>query len=197
MSPFTVIHSQDHHLNKTHKNDSYDEKGEFEEGDIFVSALFGFDSETKGNEKDIAVEFSGRLGYLFSNTLTGGIKLSLDNEIIEGTLHKNIDVSHTLIGLFGRYDFTPGHKFSIFGELGFDYLSSKSKDGNLEIKENGYKIGLSPGITYFLNKHFAIEAFWGALQYQTKKVNGEHESTHEFNIGIDFEHINFGLAYKF
>lgn len=178
-------------------HDSYDEQGEFEKGDVFLSALFGFDSETKGEEKDIALEVSTRVGYLFSERITGGIKLSLDNEKIEGENLHDIEIGHTLIGLFGRYDFTPHHRFSIFGEVGFDYLTSKRKEGNIEIKEDGYRIGMSPGITFFLNRNFAIEAFWGALEYRSKKVDGEAESTDQIIIGFDFEHINFGLAYKF
>ncbi len=188
---------KENHESSHESKDTYDERGEFEKGDIFISALFGFDKITKGEENDVELEMSGRLGYLITERVTGGVKISLENEKIEAEGLENEEIQKTLIGLFGRYDFTPHHKFSLFGEVGFDYITSKIEEGETEIEEEGFRVGMSPGITYFLNSHFAIEAFWGALEYRTSKVDGESESTDEIVIGFDFENINFGLAYKF
>ncbi|WP_271768029.1 outer membrane beta-barrel protein [Aquimarina algiphila] len=204
IASFIYSNAQEHH-NEASKEEhhfakDYDKKGEFEQGDIFVSALFGFDSKKKGEEEDIKLELFTRVGYLISETIIGGIKLGYERESETEEIGTGLEESKShngLVGIFGRYDFTPGHKFSLFGELGVDYLTADKEVSGTKVKEDGYKVGLSPGLTYFLTDHFAIEAFWGALSYESTKVDGEEHSTDEIIVGFDFEHINFGLAYKF
>ncbi|WP_106794862.1 outer membrane beta-barrel protein [Aquimarina sp. Aq78] len=203
IASFSFANAQERHNNATkehHFAKDYDKKGEFEQGDVFVSALFGFDSKTIKNEgeehKDIMLDVFTRVGYLISETVTGGVKFGYESEKEEEG-EEEIKSHHGLIGVFGRYDFTPGHKFSLFGELGVDYLTADIERNGLKNREKGYKIGLTPGLTYFLNDHFAIEALWGAISYESMKADKGEKSTDEIIVGFDFEHINFGLAYKF
>src|SRR5699024_3658854 len=96
--------------------------------------------------------------------------------------------------VFGRYYLLPGSKFSVFGELGVGFGSTK----NIE-KEwtNGIKAGFSPGISFFVGQHFALEAMFGILAYHTVSPGNRSGSTDSFSVGMDMENFNFGIIYKF
>ena len=112
------------------------------------------------------------------------------------------------IGIFGRKYYQIASKFSVFleGNISYDtatieYESFSYYNNPTTIEENkynGYAISISPGISYFLNKHFALEANWGILQYSSSKLEEEDaESVDTFTIGLDFEDLSFALLYKF
>lgn len=156
IASFSFANAQERHNNATkehHFAKDYDKKGEFEQGDVFVSALFGFDSKTIKNEgeehKDIMLDVFTRVGYLISETVTGGVKFGYESEKEEEG-EEEIKSHHGLIGVFGRYDFTPGHKFSLFGELGVDYLTADIERNGLKNREKGYKIWTHSWINIFL-----------------------------------------------
>lgn len=168
----------------------------FANGDIFISGAFSYDSETEGDFKSSTFEVAPRVGFFVSENFALGGKIGyastkLDNGIADAT------DSTLSLGAFGRYYFSPASKFSLFGELGFDYISIDSETAG-DIKVNGYVIAAGPGVSYFLNNNFALEAFWGAIGYGSAKpdVDGA-ESTDVFTFGADLRDISLGLVYKF
>lgn len=172
--------------------------GGFAKGDIFLSGSFGYNSTKTGDIKNNSFEFTPRAGFFVSDNIAVGARLGYTNSKQEVPFFDDVKLNTFNIGGFGRYYFTPSDKFSIFGELGLEYATSKREEGTTELKINGFGINVGPGVSYFLNDHFALEAFWGALGYATAKPDVDNaESTDVITFGLDLDDINLGLVYKF
>ncbi|WP_378174534.1 porin family protein [Aquimarina sp. SS2-1] len=170
--------------------------GGFAKGDIFVSGSFGYDSESTGDNKNNTFSITPRVGFFVTENITVGARLGYTTQKIEvGGGETKINALNA--GAFGRYYFTPSNKFSIFGELGLDYVSAKTEIASTDSTTDGFGINVGPGVSYFISDHFALEAFWGALGYATAKADGAADSTDLFTIGLDLDDINLGLVYKF
>ncbi|MBW1298383.1 porin family protein [Aquimarina litoralis] len=172
--------------------------GGFAKGDIFLSGSFGYNSTSTGDIKDNSFEFTPRAGFFVSDNIAVGARLGFTTSKQETPITEDLKTNTFNAGAFGRYYFTPSNKFSIFGELGLEYASSKTEQGPGELKINGFGVNVGPGVSYFLSDHFALEAFWGALGYATAKPDVDNaESTNAFTFGLDLDDINLGLVYKF
>ncbi len=168
----------------------------FANGDIFISGSFGYDSSSTGDAKDNTFEVSPRVGYFVAENIAIGARLGYTTRSQENGAGGEVDTNTFNVGGFGRYYFTPASKFSIFGEFGLDYFSSKVDVGAGDATTDGFGVGVGPGVSYFLGSNFAIEAFWGALAYASSNPE-QGESTDNFSIGLDLNDINLGLVYKF
>ena len=114
--------------------------------------------------------------------------------MIDGT--DTVDANEFAVGAFGRYYFAPASQFSLFTELGVDYFSGDDKLA--DVGYDGFDVAFAPGISYFVSKNFAIEATVGVLGYSTTEADFDGaESTDNFNVGLNFEDISFGVVYKF
>jgi len=175
--------------------------GGFSQGDVFITGAVGFGSESTGDVKTNTFTFSPKAGYFVSENIAVGLSLaytSTKDEApgIDGT--EETKTNSFGAGAFGRYYFTPASQFSIFGQLGAGFQSDKTETGDVESKSNGFNVGLAPGVSYFVSEHFAIEATFGILGYNTSKPDADGaESTDEFNFGLNMSDINFGIVYKF
>lgn len=167
----------------------------FAKGDLFISGAVGFDSQKTGDAKTNGFEIAPKLGYFVSENIAVGVQLGYQSTKSEDALGEETgDFSTLALGAFGRYYFMPASKFSLFGQLGVDYLSTK--DNLNDAKESGFGVAVAPGISYFVSNNFALEATFGILGYSTVEPDGG-ESTDSFNIGVDMSNINFGVVYKF
>lgn len=179
----------------------------FAEGDVFITGSVGFGSEKTGDAKTSQFNISPKAGYFVTSNIAIGVQLgytsATDTEVVEGPFGSttvDVDTNSFEAGAFGRYYFTPARDFSFFGQLSVGYASTKTEvegvDG--ESKSNGFNLGLAPGISYFVSEHIALEATFGLLGYNTSKPDFDGaESTDTFNIGANFNDINFGIVYKF
>jgi len=170
----------------------------FSKGDIFISGSFGLNSQSTGDIKNSSFQFTPRVGFFVADNIAVGARLGFTSGKQEVPFTEELKTSAINAGAFGRYYFTPSSKFSIFGEFGLEYASSKQEQGNTELKINGFGVNVGPGVSYFLSDHFALEAFWGAIAYATAKpdVDGA-ESTDAISFGVNLDDINLGLVYKF
>lgn len=169
----------------------------FAKGDIFISGQFGYNSEKEGDRKNNTFTITPKLGYFISENIAIGPKLGYQSNSQEFAGGGELDINTFSLGAFGRYYFTPSTKFSLFGEFGVAYQSGKSDNGTTEITIDGFNLGGGPGISYFLNHNFALELFWGILEYSTLEPDNGGESIDNFNIGVGFDDLNLGLVYKF
>ncbi|MBW3519427.1 porin family protein [Flavobacterium sp. NKUCC04_CG] len=171
----------------------------YSKGDVFLSGSIGFGSSkyTDGAYKDNSFSFSPQAGYFVNDNIAVGLKLGVSNSKV--TITENSDavkVNELSIGAFGRYYFTPASKFSLFGQLGVDYTNVDMK--TRDVKADGFGIELAPGVSYFLNSNFAIEATWGLINYRSVKEDTDGaETSSSFNAGVDLTNIKLGLVYKF
>ena len=171
----------------------------FAQGSTFITGAVGFASESIAEEKTSGFTIAPSVGYFVTPNIAIGAKLgytSLKNE--EGSYEETTDL--LTAGVFGRYYWMPASKFSIFAELGADYRSLTEDDNTTsnEYKSNGFAIQLAPGVNYFLNNNFALEAKVGVLGYSSDKPDYTGaEATDNFNIGLNLNDITLGLVYKF
>ena len=171
----------------------------FAQGSTFITGAVGFASESIAEEKTSGFTIAPSVGYFVTPNIAIGAKLgytSLKNE--EGSYEETTDL--LTAGVFGRYYWMPASKFSIFAELGADYRSLTEDDNTIsnEYKSNGFAIQLAPGMNYFLNNNFALEAKVGVLGYSSDKPDYTGaEATDNFNIGLNLNDITLGLVYKF
>lgn len=172
----------------------------FAQGSTFVTGAVGYTSESFADEKVSGFTISPSVGYFVTPNVAVGAKVGYTNGKNEnGSVEVTTDVFTA--GLFARHYWMPASKFSIFAELGADYRNI-TVDSNVplatEYKANGFGIQLAPGINYFLNSNFALEAKVGVLGFNSDKPDTDGaESTENFNFGLDFNNITLGLVYKF
>lgn len=168
----------------------------FRKGDKFLSGTLGYNtiSEADGS-KEINFRVAPRIGFFLNDFVAVGGKLGYGYLRRKNHLGQRTIENSTITGaLFGRYYLFPGSKFSFFGELGVGFGSTRNiaKDWT-----NGVNAGFSPGISYFVSEHFALEAQFGLLSYNTVSPREEAGSTDSFSVGIDMSDIDFGIIFKF
>jgi len=178
-------------------------KGEgFSKGDVFISGSVGFGTTKTGDAKNNSFDISPRAAYFVTENIAVGVKLGYTSEKDEPNALTETKVDKFTVGAFGRYYFTPASKFSMFGQLGFDYNNSKVTNTvggvSTEGKVNGFDVALAPGVSYFVSKNFALEATFGELAYKTSKPDADGaESTNNFGLNVNMASIKLGLVYKF
>ncbi|WP_284651313.1 outer membrane beta-barrel protein [Flavobacterium terrisoli] len=177
--------------------DKKESKGSgFSEGSIFVSGAFGISSSSQDEDKSTSFEIEPKVGFFVTPNIALGAKLGYESYKAEDAFGDTDDENTLSIGVFGRYYATPSNQFSIFGQLGFDYMSTNDKMS--EVKTNGFGLAFKPGISYFVSDAFAIEATFGELSYTSVKDDTDGaEAKNTFSLGLDLRSINFGLLYKF
>jgi len=169
----------------------------FNEGDMFISGSFGIGTTTYPDDsKENTFNITPRFGYFVNDFIALGAQAGYSKQKAENPDGDDVvDNSTFTIGVFGRYYLMPAQKFTFFGELGLGYGSTKDIDDN---KINGINVGVAPGLSYFVSKHFALEATFGILGYNSVKPDADGaESTDSFQFGLDMDDINLGLIYKF
>ncbi len=172
--------------------------GGFAQGDAFISGAVGFGTESTGDFKTNVFTVSPRAAYFLTDNISLGVALGYTSIKEEAPLTEDVTTSVFEAGVFGRYYFMPSSQFSLFGQLGVGYQTLKEEQGDFEDKSNGFNVGLAPGISYFVSEHFALEATFGILGYNTTKPDADGaESTDTFQFGLNMNDINFGIVYKF
>jgi len=177
--------------------------GGFKNGDAFISGTVSYDSQKTGDLKNTSFNVTPSVGFFVTDNIALGVAVgytSTEND----NAGSGFDTKQNAFtaGVFGRYYFNPASKFNIFGQLDLGYNSTKletySDFGPIEYKVDGFGVGLSPGMNYWLSNHFALEATFGILGYASAKPDFPGaESSNVFSIGLNLSDINFGLVYKF
>jgi outer membrane protein len=177
--------------------------GGFAKGDVFVSGSFGFGSDKYGDTFDSnSFNISPAVGYFVSENIAIGAMLKFSTaenvEVDFGVLGSGMVEKYTSFGadIFGRYYMTPADKFSVFGQLAVGFGSDKFEDGG-EFKASSFGVNAGLGLSYFVSNHFAIEASWAGLGYNTYKFEDDSDSLNSFGLNTDLSNISLGLVYKF
>lgn len=180
---FTTINAQD---DKT--------TGGFVEGDIYVSGSVGLNNSKFGDAKTNSFTFSPNVGYFISENIALELGLTIGSSENEAET-KTSDLAASLGGI---YFFTPANQFSFTLGAAVSYNTSKVEpNGGGETKFNGFGLGITPGVNYFVSDCIALRAFVGALSYTSGKVDGADDSLNRFGLNLNLSDINFGITYKF
>ena len=177
----------------------------FNNGDAVITGSVGFSSQKTGDMKSNSFTLTPAVGFFVSDNIMIGGQLGYtstteDQDIFnDGDLYE-VKTNAFEVGAFGRYYATPKSDFSLFAELGIAYATAKQEVESFEgeSKVNGFGIGFTPGISYFIGSNWAIEATIGELSYTSfKPDNDGAESTDTFTLNLDLSNITFGVLYKF
>lgn len=177
----------------------------FAKGDMFISGSFGFSTTSVGDFTANGFTIAPKAGYFLTENIAVGVALGYETSKLDDGSDdvKNNTLS---VGAMARYYVTPASKFSLFAELGVNYMSYDNEymidtDGTINVGDsegNGFGVKVAPGVSYFLSDAFAIEASWGVLGYETSKPDFTGaESTDTFALGLDMDDLSLGLVYKF
>lgn len=179
--------------------DKKSEGAGFSSGDVFVT---GAVSITSSNDKYTDTKESGfgitpKVGYFFTENIALGAKIGYASAKTKVMGDTTMDNSTVNFGVFGRYYFTPASQFSIFTELGVDYVTMKNNMAPTS-KVNGIGAGLSLGLNYFVSSNFALEANYAGLAFASAKSDApDAKSVSTFALGANLSAVSIGLLYKF
>jgi outer membrane protein W len=172
----------------------------FKKGDCFISGSVGFSTQEDKNTDDKNTEFSvaPRFGYFVSNNIAVGVGIGFASSKDEDPTGVTFEQTAFMAGAFGRYYFKPANKFSMFGHLGVDYVTTKIKHLDPDLTVNGFSAALSPGFNYWISNNLSLEATIGSLGFSSAKpdVDGAKATT-SFEFAVDLTDINFGLNLRF
>lgn len=206
-------------------------QSQINQGRVMVGGDFSYGSSSQQNSVLFSsssgrfklTEYGTRLRYGILITdhimvgLSGGYNALKQVNINPGTSTNRPTHTHKQSGygggLFARYyQAFAGGKFAFFGQLSPTYnihtREEKSEYANPNIvsdisttKGNSFGVLINPGLTYFVNKTFALEASFGGINYNTVKsknyrngvYTGDMKSTSlgftflsAFSLGLNF-----------
>jgi Outer membrane protein beta-barrel domain len=155
----------------------------FRQSDIFVSGSFGYTSSKDAGVSTSKTSILPSLGYFIKDNiaLVGTVGFESNDTGVGSSTNSFV------LGAAARYYMTPTSKFSLFGEAGIGF---KSGDNTTILT-----VGVSPGLNYFLNNHFSVEATVG--EFGIVNTSGGGASNTDLNFGADLTKLGLGLNYKF
>lgn len=194
-------------------------------GTAYLSGSVGYSQEenNNNNSKVENINILPTVGYFVGTNLAVGLGVGYNNDKVTTTTTGNIgDATFTneneltqdaiVVAPFVRKYWTLGDKLYIFGQLQVPMqfgnvkteTSSVITDGttvvtNSESTENKYtSIGVTvkPGLDYFLNKNWTIEATIGEFGYNNFKPKNA-EAINNYNFGLNLASVTIGVKYVF
>ncbi len=183
------------------------EKGRWNFGGTISLGKRNYDANVLHIEKSFAFQMIPKTGYAVSDNFIIGLALGFvyieeDNSVVDNSI--NSSVSRNLsINPYGRKHYGLGRNFSLFIEGNVSYGRGwlrNNRENNNASSNSFFGIGVSPGINYFVSKHFALEAILGRLGYSKSKYRWDYADhrnvTTEFlGFNLDSSTIYFGLTY--
>ncbi len=165
---------------------SFSQSGGFLKNDFIVTSKLNLTNlNTTQNDDFVMHQFNFSTGEMLSENIAAGIEFGFGSN---GKLNKNFSA-----GLFARYYFTPKDNFSVFTKTSLQYFRSQT-DNRLN---QGGSLICSPGVSYFLTKHIAVEAFFGNMGFSSSQTeNNKDTRQNNFVFGFDATNISFGVIIK-
>ena len=180
-------------------------------GTTYVSGVVGYSSVDNNNNDNKVDNFAvvPTVGYFVAPNLAVGLGVgyasTTDKTTFEGGYDKET-LSAFVVEPFVRKYWTLGDKLYFFGQLSvpmeFGNEKGEEKVGSTtvsdKVKYNSFGVSVKPGLDYFLNKNWTIEATIGEFGYNTSKydVDGA-KNVNSFNFGLNLANVGIGVKYVF
>ncbi|RQO40767.1 opacity protein [Chryseobacterium sp. KBW03] len=176
-----------------------------------------------GNDKKENFNVLPTVGYFVNTNLAVGLGIGYQTEkntttttaTLGNTTIVNENVTKTpafVVAPFVRKYWTLSDKLYFFGQLAVPMQFGKTETETSSVATTGNtvvsnststeakytKIGVTvkPGLDYFLNKNWSIEATIGEFGYSNyKPKNGD--ATNNYNFGLNLSSVTFGVKYVF
>ncbi|MGE8552644.1 MAG: outer membrane beta-barrel protein [Chryseobacterium jejuense] len=192
-------------------------------GTTYISGQLGY-SQNENNNNNVKIESFKVLptvGYFVNTNLAVGLGVGYKNDNVKTvttigttTVDGKETVSGFVVAPFVRKYWTVGEKLYIFGQLEVPMVFGQNKDeststttvggttvtSSTSTKDNFTSIGVNvkPGLDYFLNKNWSIEATFGEFGYNTNKVNVDGaKRVNDYKFGLNLSSVTFGVKYVF
>jgi hypothetical protein len=194
-------------------------------GTAYLSGSVGYSQTERdnGNDKEEKFNVLPTVGYFVAPNLAVGLGIGYQTEKdtkISTTLFPTTTLVTTnetkkpafVVAPFVRKYWTLGDKLYIFGQLAVPMTFGKTEIENTSVATSGSttttttasseakytQIGVTvkPGLDYFLNKNWSIEATIGEFGYNNYKPK-EGDATNNYNFGLNLSSVTFGVKYVF
>lgn len=178
-------------------------------GNLFAGgSLHYLFNSTKYNDNkfpEFSFSVNPRIGYFltdnFSAGLSGHFYQAKYNYDLENSEYDS-ESSSPGIGLFAGYHRNISTNLFFFGEMGFDYTTSKSiTDDIASSKNRNFLTHLEAGLTYFISPHWAFDASTSLLSYRISyskdKYTDEKRTITNFTMSPMLSTVYLGVNYHF
>ena len=179
-------------------------------GTTYVSGVVGYTNDKNNNDDvtDSSFKIVPTVGHFVATNLAVGVgvgyeRTSNKQEFTDPTSTTERINSGIVVEPFVRKYWTLSDKLYFFGQLsvpmhfGKSELNQTGVDSD-DVKTNSYGVAVKPGLDYFLNKNWTIEATIGEFGYNTTKVDLEGaKNVDNFNFGFNLAAVNLGVKYVF
>ncbi|KMQ64969.1 opacity protein [Chryseobacterium angstadtii] len=196
-------------------------------GTAYISGQVGYSQEENNNTDKKVESFKviPTAGYFVGTNLAVGLGVGYKNDkttetgttLVPGgriVAESKDTESAFVVAPFVRKYWTIAEKLYIFGQLEVPMefgnvknedvstttLGSTTSTSSTSTKSNYTSIGVNikPGLDYFLNKNWSIEATIGEFGYNTSKfdVDGA-KSVNNYKFGLNLSSVTFGVKYVF
>lgn len=194
-------------------------------GTTYLSGSVGYSQvETNnGNLKTENFNVLPTVGYFVNTNLAIGLGVGYQTEKTTTTTTTTIGNATTVsenvikqpafvVAPFVRKYWTLSDKLYIFGQLAVPMQFGKtetekssvttagnttiSNSTSTEAKYTQIGVTVKPGLDYFLNKNWSIEATIGEFGYSNYKPK-DGDATNNYNFGLNLSSVTFGVKYVF
>ncbi|MBP1163692.1 MULTISPECIES: outer membrane beta-barrel protein [Chryseobacterium] len=194
-------------------------------GTTYLSGSVGYSQEesNNGNLKKENFNVLPTVGYFVNTNLAVGLGIGYQTEkntaTTTATLGNTTVVNESIVKTpafvvapFVRKYWTLSDKLYFFGQLAVPMQFGKTETETNSVATSGNtvvtnststeakytKIGVTvkPGLDYFLNKNWSIEATIGEFGYSNYKPK-DGDATNNYNFGLNLSSVTFGVKYVF
>lgn len=194
-------------------------------GTVYLSGSVGYSQEenNNGNDKMESFNIIPRAGFFVADNFAVGLGVGFattkDTNISTTTFGPATTVTTNelrtpafVIEPFARKYWTLSDKLYFFGQLAVPMAFGKVEaetsavttsgstvttvSSSTEAKSTSVGVTVKPGLDYFLNKNWTIEATIGEFGYNNFKPKGG-VATNNYNFGLDLTAVTIGVKYVF
>ncbi|OCK52483.1 opacity protein [Chryseobacterium sp. CBo1] len=194
-------------------------------GTVYLSGTVNYSQEEtqNGNVKEEKLNVIPTVGYFVAPNLAVGVgvgyKTQTNTEVETLTFGPTTTVNTTkfkqpafVVEPFVRKYWTLSDKLYFFGQLAVPMQFGKSELEGTSVTTTGSTVStttvsteakytqvgvtVKPGLDYFLNKNWTIEATIGEFGYNNYKPK-EGDATNNYNFGLNLANVGIGVKYVF
>ncbi|ALR30499.1 MULTISPECIES: outer membrane beta-barrel protein [Chryseobacterium] len=194
-------------------------------GTAYLSGSVGYSQEetNNGNYKKEDFNVLPRVGYFVGTNLAVGVGVGYQTSkttetstaFLPGTTVVSEDIIKNpafVVEPFVRKYWTLSDKLYIFGQLAVPMQFGKTEvesttvattgsttattSNSSEAKYTQVGVTVKPGLDYFLNKNWSIEATIGEFGYNNYKPK-DGDATNNYTFGLNLSSVTFGVKYVF
>ena len=157
-----------------------------------ASFVTGFMFDKYDEAQTLTLGIAPDAGYFVADKFSIGLGLAFN--LTSDKIDSDADAVNTIaIGFnpYARYFMISKGNFGFYLQGGFSFVTSMVDIDGVD-PVNTFYIGINPGISYSLGKHFGLTAAFGNLGYTS--YNKDHDN---FGLNVDMSSLKFGLSWLF